>query len=398
MDDFNIRKMMIILHILIMMILISGCWNNREIDEMSLISAVGIDKVENNKVELTVQVVKPSTVKKPGEPGKEQNPIWVYSSTGDTVFEAFRNTYVAMDGRLFINQGQVIVIGEELARYSLLDYLDFFERELEFNIKAKVLIAKGITAKEVMNTQSDLGMIPALHIMDVIENNSSTTASMKKVLLFDLLRDISHRGKRVIVSVIQPIKKMDNKQNLKIKDLKVEGVGVLNKDANLVGFLDREETRGVLFSDNMVKSSIINIANPEDNEKFLAMEILRSVGKKEIIMNENKQFNAKIDISVEAIIGERQGPGDLSDTEFVDKIREELDNYIEEDIKSAIKKAREYRVDIFSFGQMVYRKYPDYWMRIENSWDEIFCTIPIDIKVKSKIKRSGIIENPTDPQ
>lgn len=378
-----------------LIITISGCWNNREIDRMSLTSAVGLDKADENKVELTLQIVKPSSVKNPGQPSGLEEPIWTYSITGDTVFEAFRNTYDVMDGRLFINQSQIMVIGEELAEDDLIGNLDFFERELEFSLKVQVLIAKGIKAKEVVNAKTELGNIPALHIMDVIKNNSQNTAKTKKMMLFDVIQDISRFGKQAVIPTIQY---RDQKQEgeLQVKDLKVEGTAIIN-NGKLTGYLDKRKTRGLLFVENKVKSTIINISNPQDAGKLIAIEVLRSKGKHDVILK-NNQLTASIIINVQGNIGEHHGSGNFTSQEQVNQINKKVENKIKEEVESSLNEAQKNKADIFGFGEIVHKKYPKYWETIQNEWQEIFTNLPVQITVKSTIKRSGYIENSTKAQ
>ncbi|UZM97818.1 hypothetical protein OL548_22945 [Lysinibacillus sp. MHQ-1] len=45
----------------ILTLLLSGCWSKRELNELAIVVALGIDKVED-EFEITVQIVDPSEV------------------------------------------------------------------------------------------------------------------------------------------------------------------------------------------------------------------------------------------------------------------------------------------------------------------------------------------------
>jgi hypothetical protein len=52
-----------ILAVLFMLpLLLTGCWNNRDLTEINIVSAFGIDRMEDGKVFLTAQVVEPAAI------------------------------------------------------------------------------------------------------------------------------------------------------------------------------------------------------------------------------------------------------------------------------------------------------------------------------------------------
>ncbi|MHB1407833.1 MAG: Ger(x)C family spore germination protein, partial [Desulfitobacteriaceae bacterium] len=44
-------------------IFITGCWNQRDLNKLAIVSAIGIDKDEDQGVKVTVQIVKPTVAK-----------------------------------------------------------------------------------------------------------------------------------------------------------------------------------------------------------------------------------------------------------------------------------------------------------------------------------------------
>lgn len=392
------HKWYILLYLCMITFALTGCWDNRDIAEMSFATAVGLDKTEDNQIELTVQIVRPSAIQSSGQGnGDSKSPVWVYSATGDTVFEAFRNTYIIMSGRLFINQVQLLVIGEELAKDNILENLDFFERESEINVKLDVAIAKGITAKELLSAETQLINIPTIHIINTIDNNSKAMAKTKRTILFDLLVEMSKAGQESIVTTIEKVpEKQNNKEEdvLAIKDLKVEGTAVF-KGPNLIGWLDPYETRGVMFVEDEVKSTIISVPNPVDQSKHVAIEVLTSKCKKDVQIKEG-DIILTIEVEEAGTIAEQRGTGNLTTPEMIENLEKETEKVIEKEIRDALKRVKtQYKSDIFGFGEIVRRKYTDYWKDIKNEWDEKFSTAQVEIKVISKLKRTGYIAEPT---
>src|SRR5690554_5832235 len=154
---------------LLFLLSISGCWDNMDINERSFTSAIGLDKGEDSGVEISLQVIRPNIIRANQEGGTSESAMWVSSTKGDTVFDAIREQLKTIHRKPFYSHLRVIIIGEELAKEGIRDVLDFFVRDHEVRITPKIIIAKGIKAKEIVSANSKLESIPALHLEGVLE-------------------------------------------------------------------------------------------------------------------------------------------------------------------------------------------------------------------------------------
>lgn len=136
---------------------VSGCWNSREIETLGFVMAVGIDKAqEEGKVQLTLLVAKPFALGG-GEKGTPQeSPVWIFSSTGDTVFDAIRNGNSQSPRRLFFAHNRWIVFGEDFAIEGILPALDLWSRDGETRRTTQVAVAKGAKASDMLQTRFEL--------------------------------------------------------------------------------------------------------------------------------------------------------------------------------------------------------------------------------------------------
>ncbi|NLY43368.1 MAG: Ger(x)C family spore germination protein [Clostridiaceae bacterium] len=392
-----LKKCIIFLNICFLIFITSGCWNNHDITDVSIAVAAGLDKTEDDTIELTLQLVKPAVVRARKYGGFEESAVSVFSSTGDMVFQAVRNILSSVNKKVYFGHLQLIVIGEELAREGISDILDFFERDHEINPKAYVIIAKGTTARKVLHANSKLETIPAIHITSLLENDIALPKINKK-MLFDLLRETSHKGHDITIGVIEIEEKDGADKELLVGDMKVTGTAVFKKD-KLVGWLDPAETRGYLLVADKVKSGIINIPDPLTEEgRKIAIEIIRSRGKRDVLIQDGHII---LSIEIEAIgnIGEQQSVKDIITIEKGKMLAEQLNDAIKKNVKEVIEiSQKKFKSDIYGFGQIVHIKYPDYWKQIKDNWDYEFSNATVDIQVTSTIKRPGLITQPTRPQ
>lgn len=375
----------------LIMIMTVGCWNNRDVTEMSFIVAVGFDRTDTNKIECTVQLVKPSMIgQNSNKSSGKQKAVTVFTTTGETVFEAIRNLLTTVNRKPFWSHLQLIVIGERMAQDGILDIIDSLARDHEIRYQVNMMIAKGMSAKEVMHMESTLEDIPAMHLKE-ISKNSTSLSKIRELLFIDLLKDMSSVKKEVLIGTFEHEKR--GKEKRLIKNNGLEGAAVFKKD-RLIGWLTPIETRAFLFTEDKVKGDILNIDNPLEKNKRVSIEIIRSNGKKDIQWK-NGALGASIEIKAEGEIGEQQGRGELTTSDRMHRLEEETSASIEKEIQNVVALTqKKYRSDIFGFGNIVYQKYPALWHRMQENWEEVFSTMPIEIKVSIKIKRSGLVSKP----
>ncbi|GAB6136908.1 Ger(x)C family spore germination protein [Halanaerobaculum tunisiense] len=389
------KKIVLILMILLLLPTLVGCWDNQDLTDMSIVIAVGLDQIKEDKIEVTVQLVKANTIAA-RQQGSQEKAFWTYSATGDTVFSAVRNLNNIINRKPFWSHLQLIVVGEELAQEGMMKVLDFFERDHELTPKAKIMISKNIAAKKVLEAESDLESLPALHLSDVLTNQASL-AKMMHINLVELLNNLKSFGFSPAIGMVEVGQEIKNKKQINVKDLKVHGAAVFKRD-KLIGWLDPILTRGLLFVQNKIKSGIINVSNPLDEDQEVAMEISQSTSKINVKLKQSKPV-FEVEVKAEGKLAEQQGRGNLTNSEMINKLEQKGEEVIKKNIRQVIKLGqKKYNSDFFGFSQIVHREYVDYWHSIKEDWNSIFSQAPIKIKVTWKIRHSGLIKQRVEPK
>jgi len=173
-DKYSVKIAMLAVSFMLPLLL-TGCWNNRDLTEINIVSAFGIDRTEDGKVLLTAQVVEPaaiqSTASGKGKGGGTQpKPVFVESYEGETVFEAIRGMLSIVDKRLFLSTARVLILGERLSKDGINEVLDFFQRDHEVEYKMDVLVARNATPKEILEMETDIDSIPAVYIKGKVKS------------------------------------------------------------------------------------------------------------------------------------------------------------------------------------------------------------------------------------
>jgi spore germination protein KC len=390
-----VKKGVLILLAAIVLTTVVSCWNRRELDTLAIVTAVGIDKSqEDGKVSVTFQIMKPSEVKAPssGSQGSGgsggSSGVWVLTSTGYTVFDAARNAITQSDRRLFFPQNRIIVIGEEIARKGTASLLDFFDRDPEPRRLSWLLIAKG-KASDIIHAKHEQEKIPA-EAIDSMVKSSGVTSMAVKVNLNDFFKKLSSPSADPVACRIEMIKE-EGSANRKIR---VTGAAVFRRD-RLVGFLDRPETRGLNWVLGKVRSGIIVVKSPKEENKNVALEIIRASSKITPKIQDG-EGSITVEIKEEGNLAEQMSNVELTNVGMFKVLEQRKAQVIKNEIESVLNKARkEWGVDIFGFGEAVHRKYPREWKELQGKWRDEFPEIKVEVKIDANLRTGGLSTAPT---
>ena len=375
---------------LVILLLLSGCWDRRELENLAIVSGFGIDYPEQGEgYLLTFQIVKPAEVRAPGS-GSDgggssgSKAVWLLSSEGTTVFDALRNAHHQSNRRIFLSHNQIVIVGKKVAENGILPVVDVLIRDPEPRLQQWLLIANQ-QAGEILKLQAGVEKISATAIAELMENYYLTS----KIRAVNLHNFANVLVKKTMSNTL-PI--IGAKEEAGEKSFIIEETGLLRKD-RLVGYLDKKETRGLLWVLGEVKSGIIVVDLPEKKGKA-SLEIIKAKSKVTPEVKDGK-IRIKVEIKEKANLGGETSYTNLSSSEALSYLENLQAKVIEEEIQAALKKARAYQLDIFGFGECFHRKYDKLWCTMEENWGEIFSQIEIEVKVKTAIRGIGLITRPT---
>lgn len=377
------------------MLLLAGCWNRRELNDLSLVVGMSIDKSEDG-YKVAVQVVDPGEIaSQHGASGR--TPVTVYTETSKHIFEAVRKMTKTAPRRLYFSHLQMLVISEEIAKEGISKPLEFLSRDHEFREDFFVAVSRRSQALEILENLTSIEKIPANKMSSSLQTSQKVWAPTVAVSLDELIMSLSSDGKH---SVLTGITLLGDKSKSSIKDnvertqsyarLHYEGIAVFKKD-KLIGWLDETESKGYNYITNQVKSTVGSIACPDGGD--LALEIIRSKSRIKGRMEDGKPV-IDVKIYIESNVGEVFCQADLTDPDTIRKLEEIGHRRNEDIVKSAVKKAKQLKTDIFGFGEVIHRSDPQQWKTIKKDWDDYFARAEVRVETDLRIRRTGTVNRP----
>ncbi|AHF05810.1 Ger(x)C family spore germination protein [Desulfitobacterium metallireducens] len=376
---------------------LTGCWNRKELTTLSVVQAIGIDKTEDGQINLTLQLLKPASIKaSSGKNGKgasgSRKSVWVVTSTGQTLFDAIRNATHQVNRKSLFSQNKVIVIGEAAAKSGIAPLLDLVVRDPELRELSYIFIAKG-AAKDIIEAENEQEQVPAKALENLVKA-TRTTSTAPEVTLLDLMKSIVSKTTAPILPGIE-LAEQPNGAVIE-KQVQLCGTAVFKED-KLIGWFGGKETRGILWVLGKVKSGIIVVESPEDENKKVALEIISTSSKVTPNLIGGK-LAVTVEVKEEGSLGEQMSQTNFTKPEAFKKLEEKQSAAIKDEITAALQKAQTWGVDIFKFGVEYHRKFPIDYLELKKNWEEEYKNIAVDIKVDAKLSRVGLTTTPVNAE
>ncbi|MBK1810347.1 Ger(x)C family spore germination protein [Clostridium sp. YIM B02505] len=380
---------------LISIILISvslvGCWGAREPSQISIVTALGIDKEDENYL-VTVQILNPGSIAL--SRNSEGTPVTTYRMEGKTIEEAVRRLSLEIPRNIFLGHLRLLVFGEDLAREGIGKTLDYLLRNTEIRSDFYLTVVKGEKATEALNILTPLERIPANKIFFSLEVSEKIWAATASVKLFQFIETLQKEGAEPILTSIfvhgnsdvgmniENIENVDVPSNIQI------GPIAAFKGDKLIGWLNDPQSTliNILIGDS--KGFLIMVPWEDPNE-FVNLST-EKLSRKVIVEEVMGKPKIKVDIKIKASITEAMGIIPVDKPATVTQIEKKTEEYLKLRFsKSTTEIQTQFQTDIFGFGEIIKNERLDLWKSISKDWNKVFPTLPVEYNVKVEVTGTG---------
>ncbi|WP_443659220.1 Ger(x)C family spore germination protein [Clostridium algidicarnis] len=352
-----------------------GCWDYEEMVNLKYLAGIAVDKDKyTNDYILTLEVLEASTNSK----AINSN---IIESRGETIHAALRDAIKKTGNMLQGSHAKVFIVSKDIAKEGIVPVIDLIDRDVELRNDMWILISESDTASDILRKGKEGSEIISYELAASIANSNKIGKYMK-VEIFKIIRGISDRGS----SAIAPMVNVDN-NNTESK-FEVSGTAIF-KGEKMVGTLNEFETM------------FLQILK-EDNIKFvLPIELENGNNISLEIMNINRSINAKIKdnkVVIDMSINIDTALSELASSEINyilkderDKLKKQSEKQIEISCYKVIEKLqKEYKSDAIGYGDILKKRNPNVWKKMEYNWLDIFENIEVNLDINVEIKYNGV--------
>lgn len=382
------KKRLII--ILLLPILLTGCWNYSELNEIAIATGISIDW-EDDKYKVTALISNAQKTEGNSKEGEAQ--ITVFEGTGKTMTEALKNIELKLPKELYLKHISIIIIGEELAKKGVGNILDYLIRDPNSPNKFNILIAREAKAGDILKIISPLETFPSQNVSLMLVTSAKFIGSAVEVSYNDFIQDYLNQGVNPIlpsITIKGNAKKGEDQKNIKQSEpdtyLNLSNLAILKND-KLLGFVSERESIGINIINSKIKQTKIHAKCKGEEEDSYIVANLNSLDASSEI---TKDLKVKIKIKATGYITEANCKVDLTEEKNIIEIQKSMENELKKTIKEALEVVQGYKSDVFSFGSKYYKKYPKEWKKLKDNWDEeTFPNLEYEIKTDINLRTKG---------
>src|SRR5579875_3613234 len=372
--------------LIFIIMLLSGCWDRQELNDLALIMAAGFDIKSDHKIELSVLVFIPKGggsqqgMDVSGEIGGGEQTL-VRSAEGVTIADAMSKLQEILPRKIFWGHTDVFIFNEDLAKKGVSKQVDFIMRHPQLRERGQIFVSKQ-KAKDILKLISPLERDLSEVLRELGEHKiglSVTTKELSEMLIGDS-KDYALPWIKILPA--------ESSKNPKQTIAYITGTTIFKQD-KMVGKIDDSLKRGLLWLRNEIRLAVVTI-KPPNTDGYISLNLYNA---KSELTPEIKNGKWKIVLHAESSsdIVQNTTNLDVSNPAIVKK----LEHYLQEEIEKRIELSRnrvqkKMKADVFGFAEAFHRKYPEIWNREKDDWNEIFPKVEVTYDIKTKIRRQGL--------
>lgn len=370
-----------------------------EISDIDIANVIGLD-VYNEDYEMTIVRNNFQNITSNSSPNNQ--------GTGDETISIIRGSYIEdllasqtiSDKYLNISHTSYYFLGSKSIDTDLKHMVDFLARSYQARINAKIYIVKEDTAKkflqEASKEQFKLG-----DKLDNMEQDFEARSITKSTTIVDALK-ILLKGK---MEGLIPVVKLVNEKSEKIEPsaettkyvspFDFDGLAII-KDAKLVGYLDKEETKAYNYIMKDVTDFYIGVKD-KDAEIFFGMKNFKvdinfEVGEKNTI------DKLKLIATYKSSFEEINSTIDIFNEKNTKKYKDIQERAVKKKIEDVVNKSFKLDTDFINFEEELNREHPYKYRKIKNVWEQIK-KAELEVSVQSSLKTTfDIIQTNKDQE
>ncbi|MBN2982269.1 Ger(x)C family spore germination protein [Cohnella algarum] len=369
--------------------MISGCWNMRELEHMFYAHAIGIDYIDG-QYKLYAQILDFSTLGKQeagGSKSETTEGAWVGKGVGNSFQEAVHHLYATSQRRIYWGHLNSVVLSEAVLKHGIHEVVDQLTRYNEFRYTLWVFGTRN-SVEEVLLASPILESSPVYSQLSDPEDVYEQSSFIPPKRLYQLITELREPGKTPLLPLIHLSKGRWVDKKTQYSALELEGVGII-KDGKWNGWLSKEDITGSRWLDRGTVRTPLVI----DSDKQPAAVVIFEHPKPRIhpeMRNGKIYFNIGVTVkgSISLMVKE------VSEAEIASR----SEKLIGEEIRRTFKEGLKQKTDSLNLLDSFYRNKLPEWRKLTQLREFALDAESLQsIDVKVQITNSGRTVGPFSP-
>lgn len=344
-------------------ILLAGCWDERLYKEHSVVSLVG---VEGKIGEVKAYYSYPEAV-------SNSSNLVIIESEGKTPREARADADTKVEQKLDVSMMSALLIGVSPAEEGLLNYLDIYYREPSTSISTLLILVEGGVKQYLEASKSWVAEAGEFFTRLIESNEKDSVVTRYTVQTAGAI--FYAEG----MDIALPYVKMDDDEQRPL----IGGLGLFSGDKFTGRIIEKDQS---IYLCMLIPK---NKGTPQlsflYNGKPLSITVIRNNHDWTLTSSNSIKLSYHLTIELDEYVD-----SELRDVEKVKEIEGFLNKEIQKKLTEVVNILQEEKSDPLGLGKSVRVK--DFKMFNEKDWHETFANLNLEVEVKTEIVTVGIIQ------
>lgn len=367
------RKASVLLSLLLLPLLLTGCFDYHDINKVTFPTSIIFDVDDLGQEIVYLDCIKPY---RSTNDSSDKGRRIIYKGVGKTALEALNDINRASSFKLDYTQTRAYIFTEKASRKGIKKFLDLINNNSEFSMKPSAFVYYG-DVEELLKTVSTDEEYLGLFLNDLVGKEKYNPRAVKSNINYYLSNILMGSNTALLTSISLEDNAIDKK-------IQIQGSSIF-KDNVLVERIDMENSLIYNIMMGNAKSGTLEISNPESKENFITLQILDSSMKDKLEFQDGKYKLIK-DVNVEVSVSEIQGEL-IVDANGLDYIKVNEEAYISGYAEYLFNKYKKQNLDIFDIDRLAEMYYPN-----ENI-DNPLSVAEVEVNTKLIIKGTGVVKD-----
>ncbi|WP_042145176.1 Ger(x)C family spore germination protein [Paucisalibacillus sp. EB02] len=391
-----------------LLLILSGCWDQQEVEELTFVIAIGIDKVEDNEnsVRITYLISNPEAGSSAQSGGSQEPPREIISFVADDFISSRNMANTVIAKQITYDLLRMIIISEDFARdENFIRWIYDATKSMEIKRDIKLLVTKEETATFFQNNKPLLETRPHEYFEKILATGNEM-GNIPESQLYQFFR-ITEADADLFLGIYGTTIKDENSQSgenpqqITAGEFDFQGESNVTeflgsavfKEAKMIDTLTIEETRIAILLNPSLKPGyfIGTIPDPFDEKYRIAFRMDNA---------SPLEFNMKltsgtptIDVTVPLlleVLSNHSMTDYHKDKEKRNKLKESIEDNLNNKFNDFVKKTQEeYKSEPFGWSLLARKKFSTISDWEDFDWMKTYPDMKINVTAQVKLGKFG---------
>ncbi|MGC6588795.1 Ger(x)C family spore germination protein [Paenibacillus sp. Dod16] len=367
--------------LMVLLNLLTGCWDIKEIQDINYITAIGIDQEDGNFVVYTQMMDFTSVAKSDSGKAEKPSQIWTSKTKGKTLDLAINGIYDSSQQRTIWSHISCIIISDNVLKSNVLTKLDTIGRYQEVRMTPWVFGTKD-SIEQLMNIPAFFNLSPLNTLAHEPVEEYQQRSYIEPIRYFDFMALMTEPGWTVLLPNLTIDTKTWSRNQKEDPKLEVNGVFAISKGVSN-GLFTNDKLTGLRWLEADTKRSHIPITNQNGELAGVAVLSNPKISVKLNIVNGMPKYRVSVKLSGNVV----EALDDMNKTD----IELQAAKGVREEILTTFKNGAASKTDLFSLEHVLFRRDTRLWKKINQSSAQAIDTSALEtVHVEIHLDHAGM--------